>query len=206
MALKKLLALLVSAALCLALPACGAPESVPSPSAEPPATPAPIHRGTELEMGGSLSTGDFVMSFDALELVPEFTYDTSDISSNSIWVEPGYMLLILRGTFENLSDRVISTDSFKITVSVNELYFTDSGRVRFELLPNFGGESEPGSRSEYVVYIYLPEQMTDLFETAAFDIYFNDDYSRPELLLPVDGEPYIGADHRCYLITGLREA
>ena len=47
------------------------------------------------------------MTFDSVELVPEYSFRTGDLSTVSLYVEDGYQLVILKGHFENRSTSAI---------------------------------------------------------------------------------------------------
>ena len=132
--MKKTLSLLLALVMCLSLCACGESTSsstTPSnenalSSTEPTPTEAPTEPVEEdpkveaipVEIGGSISCDNFNMTFEKLEILDEYSYETGDYSSSSLYVEEGYKLLMLKGHFTNNGTDAISDSAFVRTVLV----------------------------------------------------------------------------------------
>lgn len=214
---KKTLALILTAALVLALTACGGGSDVPeAPSAgvsgetaEPAGTPQPEEtpeapsgpEAVPLQYGGSIDNEQFRMTFDSLELLEEYSYKTSEYSSTSLYVEDGYQLLVVKGHFENKSTAAISDSAFVYTALVNDSYEVDGYDVRFHFIRDKYFEIDPYTDLDYVLYINIPEKLAAMFETATFTIGFNDDLSSPTTVWNSDGTKTTETD-RLYSLTG----
>ena len=222
MDLKRISAGILSAALCLSLCACGggsapaetgsgenaAPESTapvattPVPEETEPAAPS----ATPVEVGGSITTDNFVMTFDSLELLPEYSYSTGDYSSTSLYVEDGYQLLVVKGTFENVGTTVIGDTSFHFTATVNDEYVVDGYDVRLNFERSKYFEIDPYTEQAYVLYINIPDKLAEMFETASFTIGFKDDMSVPSTTYGSDGSVTVDIDQQYVFTSGLTNA
>ena len=222
MDLKRISAGVLSAALCLSLCACGggsapaetgsgesaAPESTapvattPVPEETEPAAPS----ATPVEVGGSITTDNFVMTFDSLELLPEYSYATSEYSSTSLYVEDGYQLLVVKGTFENVGTTVIGDTSFHFTATVNDEYVVDGYDVRLNFERSKYFEIDPYTEQAYVLYINIPDKLAEMFETASFTIGFKDDMSVPSTTYGSDGSVTVDIDQQYVFTSGLTNA
>lgn len=215
---KNLRILALAAALCLSLCACGgdasAPES-PAPAETTPAVPetttpveseAPEVSATPVELGGSIETENFKMTFNSLELVPEYSYTTGEYSSSSIYVEEGYQLLMVRGTFENLGTTVIGDTSFHFTVTVNDEYTVDGYDVSLNFERSKYFEIDPYTEQNYVLSINIPDKLAEMFETASFTVAFKDDMSVPTTTYHSDGTETVDVDQQYIFTSGLGSA
>ena len=212
--MKQVLSLALAGALCLGLCACGGtsagtgdvpssttPDAVQESASLPQESQAPA--AESLEIGGSIDNDSFRMTFDALELADEFSYDTSEYSSTSLYVEEGYKLLMLRGHFENKATGPISDSAFALTATVNDTYVVDGYDVRMNFLRSKSFEIDAYTDLDYVIYINIPEKLAGMFETATFTIGFNNDLSAPTTVWSSDGTGTVEVDNRYTLTSGL---
>ncbi len=161
---------------------------------------------TPLACGDSIDNENFLMTFDSVELVDEYSYRTSEYSSTSIYVEDGYKALLLKGHFENKSTSVISQNAFAFITTVNDTYTVDGFDVRFSFERNKSFEIDPYTDLNYILYINIPEKLAEQFETVTFTIGFNNDMSSPSRISTSDGKKSIGADNLYALTSGLASA
>lgn len=215
MKLRKIPALILAGALALSLAACssggGAPSAEPTkdtqetvqPTAtpEPEETPEPGPTAIPVEIGGSIDNGNFLMTFESMELLDEYKYKTSEHSSTSLYVEDGYKLLVVKGHFENRSTGAISDSVFSKSALVNGTYEVDGFDVRFNFLRSKYFEIDAYTDLDYVLYINIPNKLAEQFETAEFTLAFNDDLSIPSTVWHSDGTETIEAD-QFYTLSG----
>lgn len=224
MDLKRISAGVLSAALCLSLCACGGGGSSSTPAetgsqGTTPVTTAPVATtpvpeetepaapsATPVEVGGSITTDNFVMTFDSLELLPEYSYATSEYSSTSLYVEEGYQLLVVKGTFENVGTTVISDSCFSLTATVNDEYVVDGYDVRLNFERDKYFEVDPYTEQAYNLYINIPDKLAEMFETASFTIGFKDDMSVPTTTYGSDGSVTVDIDQQYVFTSGLTNA
>lgn len=220
MDLKRISAGVLSAALCLSLCACGGGSSAPAetgsseettPVTTAPVATTPVPEETEpaapsatpVEVGGSITTDNFVMTFDSLELLPEYSYSTSEYSSTSLYVEEGYKLLVVKGHMENKGTTTISDTAFAFTATVNDTYVVDGYDVRLNFIRDKNFEIDPYTDLDYVLYINIPEKLAGMFETVTFTIGFNNDLSAPTTVWNSDGTSTVEVDNLYSLTSGL---
>ena len=222
--MKRISAAALAAALCLSLCACGggsgsAPAGTGGESTAPVTTTAPVATtpipeeteaagpaATPVELGGSITTDNFVMTFDSLELLPEYSYSTSEYSSTSLYVEEGYQLLVVKGTFENVGTTVISDSCFSLTATVNDEYVVDGYDVRLNFERDKYFEIDPYTEQAYDLYINIPDKLAEMFETASFTIGFKDDMSVPSTTYGSDGSVTVDIDQQYVFTSGLTNA
>ena len=222
--MKRISAAALAAALCLSLCACGggsgsAPAGTGGESTAPVTTTAPVATtpvpeeteaagpaATPVELGGSITTDNFVMTFDSLELLPEYSYATSEYSSTSLYVEEGYQLLVVKGTFENVGTTVISDSCFSLTATVNDEYVVDGYDVRLNFERDKYFEIDPYTEQAYDLYINIPDKLAEMFETASFTIGFKDDMSIPTTTYGSDGSVTVDIDQQYVFTSGLTNA
>lgn len=213
--LKELIALLLAAIMCMSLAACGGSEvavedepkqvqlTEPTPEAEstPEVESAPEAKTTEeikepeteepeaiaLSIGDTIDNENFSMSFGSMEILDEYSYNTSEYSSTSLYVEDGYKILLVCGHIENKSTSVISDSSFARTVVVNGTYTVTGYDVRLDFKRNKYFEIDPYTDLDYFLYINIPEKLAAQFETATFTLGFNNDMSIPVTKRKMDG-------------------
>lgn len=215
--MKKRIALLLALVLALSLTACGnkaddtaetkdpaetttepeTPETPEEPE-EPEEPEAP--EATPLKLGDVLETDQFRMTFDSLEMVPEYTYSTSEYSSTSLYVEEGYQLLVLQGHFENKGTAAIGENALLRTATVNDTFEVDSSDVGMHFVRDKYFEIDPYTDLDYVIYINVPQKLADMYETATFTISFNNDMSLPSIHVDQDGTETVEADNH-YVLT-----
>ena len=217
--MKKWIALLLAAITCLSLAACGkdgtdatgpqepGAEVTNTPSESTPAEPEteapsePQQTAIDLSIGDTLDNENFSMTFDSMELLDSYSYDTSEYSSTSLYVENGYKLLLVKGHIENKSTAVISDSAFARTAVVNGTYTVTDFDVRLSFKRDKYFEIDPYTDLDYFLYINVPEKLAAQFETATFTLGFNNDMSIPVTEWSSDGTKSTPTD--ClYAITG----
>ena len=156
------------------------PEELPE--AEVPALTA-----TPLALGDQIETAQFTMTFDTLELLPEYDIRLTENSSMSCVVEEGYQVLLVRGHITNTGKSVISDSAFYLTATVNGEYVVDGYDVRLLFVRNKYFEVDPYTDVDYVLYINVPDKLAELFETVTFEIGFKNDLGMLTTTYNVDG-------------------
>ena len=156
------------------------PEELPE--AEVPALTA-----TPLALGDQIETAQFTMTFDTLELLPEYDVRLTENSSMSCVVEEGYQVLLVRGHITNTGTSVISDSAFYLTATVNGEYVVDGYDVRLLFVRNKYFEVDPYTDVDYVLYINVPDKLAELFETVTFEIGFKNDLGMLTTTYNVDG-------------------
>ena len=216
--MKKTIPFLLAAILCLGMAACGGAAGDPAVTTAPTtATQAPtiasaeevteatepVQKATPLTIGGKIATDNFVMTFDSMEILSEYSYQTSAYSSMSLYVENGYKLLLVMGHFDNIGTTTISDSAFSRSVVVNGTYTVTDYDVRFSFKRDKYFEIDPYTDLDYCLYINIPEKLADQFETATFTLGFNDDLSYPETVYHADGTKTVTTDNLYALTSGL---
>ena len=213
--MKKWIALLLAAVLCLSLAACGQSESpvsstpnqgaapmAPAPTAAPETEPTePQQEAVVLSIGDKIDNDNFTMTFDSMEILDEYSYKTSEYSSTSLYVENGYKLLLVKGHMENKSTVAISDSSFARTAVVNDSYTVTDYDVRLSFKRDKYFEIDPYTDRDYFLYINIPEKLAAQFEKAEFTIGFNNDMSIPVTEWKIDGTKVTPTDN-LFCITG----
>lgn len=188
-------------------PAESKTETAAEPAAEPAEEPEQGPKVNYLALGDVIQNDHFTMTFESLDLLPEYSYKTSEYSSTSLYVESGYQLLLVRGHFENTSMAAISDTNFFKTVTVNGEYVVDGYDVRFTFLRDKYFEIDPYTNLEYFLYINIPDGLAAKFDTAEFTLGFNDDMSTPEQIWNTeDGTMETHTDQLYALVSGLGAA
>ena len=216
--MKKWIALLLAAVLCLSLGACGQSESpvtstpnqgaasmAPAPTAAPETEQTeptePQQEAVVLSIGDKIDNDNFTMTFDSMEILDEYSYKTSEYSSTSLYVENGYKLLLVKGHMENKSTVAISDSSFARTAVVNGSYTVTDYDVRLSFKRDKYFEIDPYTDQDYFLYINIPEKLAAQFEKAEFTIGFNNDMSIPVTEWKIDGTKVTPTDN-LFCITG----
>lgn len=197
--MKKLFALTFAAVLALSLSACSGGEETSSEANTPAESATPS--ATLLKCGDSIDNENFLMSFDSIELLPEYSYQTSEYSSTSLYVEEGYELLVVKGHFENKSTSAITDSTFALSAVVNDSYEVDGFDVRLNFIRDNIFKIDPYTDLDYILYINIPQKLADMFETVTFTIGFNDDMSAPTTVWNQDGTKTVDTDN-LYKLTG----
>ncbi len=166
---------------------------------------ASVENTLSIQMGESIDHKDFSMFFHDLDIFDEYSYDTSDYSSTSLYVEPGYKLLVFTGHFTNLGTSSISESSFSRTMLINGEVLIDGYDVRMNFLRSNSYEIDPYTDLEFVVYANLPEKLASQFETATLTIGFNEDLSIPTTVWDMNGNSTVEVDTSYSLISGLED-
>lgn len=154
-----------------------------------------------LQCGDQIDNENFNMTFDSLELLPEYSFQASEYSTTSLYVEEGYQLLLVKGHMENKSTAAISDNAFALTAVVNDEYVVDGFDVNLKFIRDKDFEIDPYTDLDYVLYISIPDKLADRFETVTFNIGFNHDMSTPETVFASDGTSTTKVDNR-YAFTG----
>lgn len=226
--MKKQLALLLALITALSLTACGSKtddaETAKDPAEEPttqaPETPeepeepeAPEEteepekpEATPLKLGETIDNELFLMTFDTINVVPEYSYSTSEHSTTSLYVEDGYQLLTLEGHFENRGTSTISDSAFYFTATVNDTFVVDGFDVRMDFKRNKSFEIDPYTDMDYVVYVNIPQKLAETFESVTFTIAYNDDLSSHTIVTDMDGNQSVEADHLYSLSSAAGDA
>ena len=177
-----------------------APEAVESAAptdAAPTETPAEESAAVDsvpLKVGDTIENENFTMTFDAVEVVPEYEFSTGDFSTTSLFVEEGYQLLVIRGHMTNNGMSVVSTSSFVFSGAVNGDYMLDNNDVDMTFERNRMNEMDPYTDLNYVIAINIPNKLAEIFETVSLTIGFNEDLSIPSTVITSDGSYSLDAD------------
>ena len=164
---------------------------------------AAVENTFPVQFGESIDHPDFSMFFHSVEIYDEYSYDTSEYSSTSLYVEPGYKLLVFTGHFTNLGTSSISESVFSRTMLINGEVLIDGYDVRMNFLRANSYEIDPYTDLEFVVYANLPEKLAEQFETATLTIGFNDDLSVPVTVWDMEGNSTVEVDTTYSLIGSL---
>lgn len=205
--MKKLLALLLVFVMLFAFVACGKSISEPSdtkPFVDTKKTendteehePEPEElAATPIKLGESIDNDSFKMSFDSIQVLPEFNYSTGEYSSTSLYVEDNYQLLILQGKFENKSTSTISSSIFYCKFTVNGDFVKDGTDVRFNFMRSKYFEVDAYSDPcDYCIYINIPNKLAEIYKDAVIQIGFNKDLSNPVTSYDSNGQKSVTTD------------
>ena len=206
--MKKLFTLLIASVMLLTLAACGeaqqttppapeAGESAAPTEAAPAETPAEESAAVDsvpLKVGDSIENENFTMTFDAVEVVPEYVFSLGDNSTMSLFVEEGYQLLVISGHMTNNGMSVVSTSNFVFSGAVNGDYMLDNNDVDMTFERNRMSEMDPYTDLNYVLAINIPNKLAEIFETVSLTIGFNEDLSIPSTVTSSDGSYSLDAD------------
>ena len=206
--MKKLFALLIASVMLLTLAACGeaqqttppapeAGESAAPTEAAPAETPAEESAAVDsvpLKVGDSIENENFTMTFDSVEVVPEYVFSLGDNSTMSLFVEEGYQLLVICGHMTNNGMSVVSTSNFVFSGAVNGDYMLDNNDVDMTFERNRMSEMDPYTDLNYVLAINIPNKLAEIFETVSLTIGFNEDLSIPSTVTSSDGSYSLDAD------------
>ena len=173
-----------------------------TPNDEPTAA-APSVDAIPVEMGGCIETDNFAMTFDTVEVLDDYSYRTSDISTTSLYVEEGYKLLVIRGLFVNAGTSTIQDSSFSMTAIVNGDFVLDGYDVRIDFERNKSFEVDPYTDLNYVIHMNIPEKLAAQFETVDLTIGFNDDLSIPTTVWDMEGNSTVEVDNLYVLSSSL---
>jgi len=212
--MRKSIALLLACIMMLSLAACSADQSEPSPTGgqTPESIISSVASETEemsvpteeteternaipLTIGDKIDTDSFCMTFDSLEVLPEFSYRTSDYSSTSLYVEDGYQLALLRGHFENKSMSAIKDSNFAFTFTINDAFIKDGYDVKLNFMRSKYFEIDPYTDYDYCIYINIPQKLAEEYEKAVVTVAFNDDLSLLTTVWNSNGTKTVEADN-----------
>ena len=221
----RLLSILLIFVMVLALSACGSdtqntvstpptdaqtaePTSVPTftPTPEPEEASEPEPEPIAVPLGGSIDNDLFCMTFDSMEIFPEYSFRTGEHSTMRVNVEEGYQLVIVKGHFENKSTDVISDSSFALSALVNNVFKRDGSDVRMYFIRQNTYKIDPYTDIDYILSINIPQKLADQFETATFTIGFKDDLSFPKTVTYSDGTKTIEIDQQYSFTYGYDDA
>ena len=172
------------------------PDMIPE---EPPMAEEVI----PVDIGGSIETKDFIMTFNTVEVLDDYSYRTSDISTTSLYVEEGYKLLAIRGHFENVGNATIQDSAFSMTATINGDFVLDGYDVRIDFERNKSFEVDPYTDLDYVIHCNIPEKLAAQFETVDLTIGFNDDMSTPVTIWDMEGNQTVEVDNKYALSSSL---
>lgn len=230
--MKRAISLFLALMMLIALAACGGgsqstneptptqaadktPETKPAateapaklePTPEPTPEPIPEIKAIPVSIGDKIENSNFIMTFDSFEILPKFSYKTSEHSSTSLYVEDGYQIALLRGHFENTSTSVIQDSCFSYVFTVNDSFVKDAYDVRFNFMRDKYFEIDPYTDYDYCLYINIPEKLAEKFEKAVVKIGFNDDMSIPATVWNPDGTKTIETDNQYEFTWGVSGA
>ena len=226
--MKKQIALLLALMTALSLTACGSktddtetakdpaeetttqtPETPEEPEEpEVPEEPEEPEKpeATPLKLGETIDNELFLMTFDAINVVPEYSYSTGEHSTTSLYVEDGYQLLTLEGHFENRGTSTISDSAFYLTATVNDTFVVDGFDVRMDFKRNKSFEIDPYTDMDYVIYVNIPQKLAETFESVTFTIAYNDDLSTHTIVTDMEGNQSVEADHLYSLSSAAGDA
>ena len=168
------------------------PDMTPN---EESATDAPSVEAIPINIGGCIETQDFVMTFNTVEVLDDYSYRTSDISTTSLYVEEGYKLLVVRGHFSNIGTSTIKDSSFSMAATVNGNFVLDGYDVRLNFERSNSYEADPYTDLDYVIHMNIPEKLAEKFEVLDLTIGFNDDMSIPTTVWDMDGNKTVEVDN-----------
>jgi len=171
--------------------------------AEPEQAQSPRMDTIPLSIGECLETDDFIMTFDSVEILDEYSYRTSDISTVSLWVEEGYKLLAVRGMFINNGTKAIQDSCFSLTATVNDSYTVEGYDVSLDFERSASFEIDPYTEQSYILHLNIPEKLAAAFETVTFTIGFNDDLSIPVTVWDTNGNSTVETDNLYSLTSDL---
>ncbi len=154
---------------------------------ETPEAEVPALIATPLALGDQIETAQFTMTFDTLEMLPEYDFRLSENASMSCYVEEGYQLLLVKGHLTNTGTSVISQSAFYCSATVNGEYVVDGYDVDLLFIRDKYFEVDPYTDVDYLLYINVPNKLAELFETVTFEIGFKDDLGMLTTTYNVDG-------------------
>ena len=143
------------------------------------------------------------MTFNTVEVLDDYSYRTSDISTTSLYVEEGYKLLAIRGHFENVGNATIQDSAFSMTATINGDFVLDGYDVRIDFERNKSFEVDPYTDLDYVIHCNIPEKLAAQFETVDLTIGFNDDMSTPVTVWDMEGNQTVEVDNKYALSSSL---
>ena len=168
-----------------------------------PEEPPMAEEAITVDIGGSIETKDFVMTFNTVEVLDDYSYRTSDISKTSLYVEEGYKLLVVRGHFTNVGNSTIQDSAFSMNAIINGDFVLDGYDVRIDFERNKNFEVDPYTDLDYVIHCNIPEKLAAQFETVDLTIGFNDDLSVPTTVWDMEGNMTVEVDNRYCLSSSL---
>lgn len=151
-------------------------EAYIGPGAASMAATEPEGEDSALAIGDSLETPRFRMHFESLEIVSELVLKTGEHSSHPVYAAEDCRLLVLRGQFENRSDRSIDADAFACSATVKEGQVCDGGKLEFWHQSYF--EVGPGETKGFVLYVNIPQALAAEVDVATLSLSFKNDLSR----------------------------
>lgn len=203
--MKKIIALLLAAVMCLSFVACGDSGAKDTETTEQTVTEKEANGivATPINIGDKIENDKFTMTFDSMELLEEYSYRTSEYSSTSCYVEEGYKLLMVKGHFTNNSVSTISDSAFSLSATVNGDYVVDGHDVRLNFIRDKQFEIDAYTDLDYIIYINIPEKLAEMFETATFDIGFKNDMGLLTTTYNMDGTVTVDIDNLYSLSGGI---
>lgn len=162
---------------------------------------APAIQAVSLKIGDQIDNDLFTMTFDSMQILDGYEYQTGEHSSMSLYVEEGYKVLLIKGHFENKGTSAISDTAFYKGAVINSNYVADEYDVRLQFQRDKYFEIDPYTDRDYILYINIPEKLAQQFETATFSLAFKNDMSMLTTTWNSDGTKTVDAE-QYYEITG----
>ncbi|MCC8105254.1 MAG: hypothetical protein LIO99_04450 [Clostridiales bacterium] len=167
--MKRKIALILAVALSMSITVCAEEEN--SAGSNDGGENAAIN----ITMDDVIETDKFSMSFETFEIVEDFSIPTGENTSLSPSTEEGYQFALLQGHFESFSSAAIETFVFDISFIANGEYSYEDGEFYFASNNYF--EIESLAEKDYYIYVKIPDNLVEIFETGTFYISFKDDLS-----------------------------
>ncbi len=203
--MKKIIAVFLTVVMCLSFVACGDSDKKDTGSTEQTVTEKAENGlvATPINIGDKIENDNFIMTFDSLEILDEYSYRTSEYSFTSCYVEEGYKLLMVKGHFTNNSKSVISDSAFSLSTTVNGDFEVDGHDVHLDFIRNKNFEIDAYTDLDYILYINIPEKLAGMFETATFNIGFKNDMGMLTTTYNSDGTVTVDIDNLYSLTSGI---
>lgn len=177
--MKRFLAPMLSAIICLSLAACGQsefPENGTSSQGTSSASPTldVTAEAICIPVGDRIDNENFTMTFDSVAILDEYSFDNRIFKPDNT---DGYKLLLVKGHFENKFTEFITIYDFYLDgVVVNDSYdFGNAVGMAFELWNDT--QIAPLDDADYFLRVEIPEKLANQFEKVEFTLGFNNDMS-----------------------------
>ncbi len=198
--MKRLLTLLLAAAMVLALAACGGssertsgtpetPAPTPAPTPEPTPEPSEAPQPTAFAVGDTIALDFVELTFDTFAIEPDIQQSvTSGYVTRITGPQPqdGKKFAYLRGTIKNLATEALPVHDFflgefdingyRFEVSAGECDILDGeGQTVFQ--------AEPLTTYSFTMYAAIPDELADApgsvnFRFGFYDLFDNEELSR----------------------------
>lgn len=179
------------------------PEPTAEPTPDPTPEPEPARKAIPLSIGDQIENENFIMTFDSLGIVPEYSIKTGQYSSIKLEAKTNYQYLLLRGHIENLSTKTFSDGAFSFRSTINDTFVKEGNDVSLIFERDKYFELDPYTDFDYCVYMEIPSKLAAQFEKAVISIGFNDDMSYVTTIWNGDGTKTVEVDQIYELISGI---